>query len=627
MTRDARKTKSRQTGAHAKGVQDVRAQLDAQRGRGARHGQESQRLKDTRQKRKRAAVFSIVISAVLFATLAAIVIVNRVVGRSYEEYIQPVATLLPDSLLAGIAIMAATSIVIALGFYAFFTRFNRFNWTLDARRPLHALPLAFTRNDIIKTALVIFVFWLPIVVIMYPTGLTVDTYNQLYQYQTAAPTYYYTVGEWVDAEFIDHHPVFDTLLYGLFWQIGYLLGSQNAGLFALAVLQSVVLAVELGALVCYLGRLEIPYPLRFASLAFIAIFPFFGHYAMTVLKDTTYLTFFIPWMLMWVETARTHGKTLDRWGFLLVFMMLGGMCVLTKKMGVFVLAASLITLVFVARKRRAKVAISSIITLAVFCALLPAVAFPLLNVAPGGRQESLGPAIQHVTALIKEDPDALSDDEYEDVDKVFNVEYALDVYEPFRSDGAKSGFHPEATSDEIARFLQIWAMKGLEHPATYLKSTLQTSGLLYIPYLKMTYYSGEDLSAREAVYRDVSPDFIVDVSQPEDLVELNDHLEFDSIECAISDFPIISLFFTEGFYGSWVPFIALMIALFARPGVRKSAALRDDLPPFLIIALVPILFSVLFLLVSPVASPRYILPMMFTAPLQLGWAWYAMRQM
>ena len=48
---------------------------------------------------------------------------------------------------------------------------------------------------------------------------------------------------------------------------------------------------------------------------------------------------------------------------------------------------------------------------------------------------------------------------------------------------------------------------------------------------------------------------------------------------------------------------------------------------FLIIALVPILFSVLFLLVSPVASPRYILPMMFTAPLQLGWAWYAMRQM
>ena len=48
---------------------------------------------------------------------------------------------------------------------------------------------------------------------------------------------------------------------------------------------------------------------------------------------------------------------------------------------------------------------------------------------------------------------------------------------------------------------------------------------------------------------------------------------------------------------------------------------------FLIIALAPILFSVLFLLVSPVASPRYILPMMFTAPLQLGWAWHAMRQM
>ena len=611
--------------ANVKSAQDMREMLDGKRGQGARHGQESARMRDARTHRKRAAVFSLVIACVLFITLAGAVVIHHLVANDYPNYAQPFTGWLPDSIGAGCLIMAAASAVIALGFYLFFTRFNRFNWSLDARRPLRLLPLEFTRRDIVKAAVVVFVLWLPIIVIMYPTGLTVDTFNQLYQYQTTPPVYYYTLGEEVPAHFIDHHPVFDTLLYGLFWQMGDALGSQNAGLFALVMVQSIVLAVEMGALVCYLARINVPYPLRMLSLVFVAVFPFFGHYAATILKDTTYLTFFIPWMLMWVELARTHGRALDKPWFVIAFMLLGGFCVLSKKMGAFVLAPCLVLLVFLAERRRTKAALTGIVTLGVFCVLVPAIAFPLLNVAPGGKQEVIGPAIQHVTALALEDEDALSEQERADVNAVFNLDYAMKAYEPFRTDGAKSSFHPEATSEQIARFLQIWAAKGLEHPMTYITSTMETAGMLYIPYLKMTYYNGEDLSWRAAQYAEIDENFSVDVGQPQELIELNDRLEFDSIECAISDLPIISLFFTEGFFGSWVPFIAFMVTLFARRNARRHAEASGETPPFYIGALMPIVFCCLFLIVSPVASPRYVLPMMFCTPLLFGWAWYAMR--
>lgn len=599
----------------------------------------------------------------LFASLALAVAAYHLVKESYPDYIQPFVAWLPNSIPADLAIMLAFSAAAGIGFYLLFANFPRVNGAIEGFKPLRTLPLRFTRRDITRAGLVILALWAPIIAISYPTGLTADTFNQLYQFQTSAPTYYPTTGEMVNAEFIDHHPVFDTLLYGLFWQAGTLLGSQDAGVFVLAVLQAAVLAFELATLTCYLHRLRIPFALRLATLVFFAWFPFFGHYAATVLKDTTYLTVFVPWALMWVETARTRGETLDSRPFLIAFMLLGGLCVITKKLGVFVLVASLAVLAARVRGRRLKVVAAGGATLLVFCAILPAVVYPAIGgVAPGGRQEALSPAIQHVTALAHEDADALTDEERAICNNVFNLERATKRYTPFRTDAAKSTFHSDATTDDIIKFLQVWASQGLKHPVTYLVSTLETSGMLFIPFMKLTFYSGDSMASRAENYQDTNPEFNVTVAQPQFLVELNDYLEFHSPESAISDLPLISLFFTQGFYGGWVPFIAIMTTLFAcgplrrRPSpiseveppqspdssqaldarrgdelcenARQSSSettLRPVDQPYYLTALAPFAFTVLFLLVSPVASPRYILPLLFTTPLMLGWAWYALR--
>ena len=650
----------------------------------------SREIENTREHRRnpsrRAAAFAAILGCALFATLVAAVVAFQIVRKDYADLMQPFVSWLPENIAADLAIMAVAALAFSGGFYLLLSRFNRISSALSHVGPPRFLPLRFTRRDILKAGLVILVLWAPITVIMYPTGLTADTYNQLYQFQAAAPTYYPTTETVVNAEFIDHHPVFDTLLYGFFWQVGNLLGSQNAGVFALTVLQSIVLAFEMATLVCYLDRLRVPFALRVAALVFIAWFPFFGHYAATVLKDTTYLTVFIPWALMWVEAARTRGKALESTSFLAVFMVLGGLCIATKKMGVFVLIASLVVLAVSLRGRQpqqqqaerlerlpeqderrlqtlgrnssktltlpawSRVLIGGTATLAVFCLLLPAVLYPAIGgVAPGGRQEALGPAIQQVTALVRQDEDALSSEDREACNKVFNLNAAVKHFSAFSSDEAKSTFHDEATTGDIMHFLQIWAIQGIKHPATYLFTTFETSGLLFIPFAKLTYYSGDNVYGRAKDYTRTSPDFSISVSQPAELVALNDYLRSESLESKLSDMPVVSLFFTQGFYGGWVPLVALVATLYARPrrlrGLRDhrfepddarepvAAAKSDALPataldavsgPFSLTALAPFLFTVLFLLVSPVPSPRYILPLLFTAPLMLGWAWYAL---
>ena len=572
---------------------------------------------------KRAFGYSLAIALVLISTLFAAYAAKTIVSSSYSEYEQPFTSWLPQNPLAAAPILMACGAFIALAAYLLLTRFSQIQHVLERVKAPSFLTLELTRKNIIVSALFIFALWLPILILMYPTATTVDTFNQLYQFQTGSPTFYPTTIELVDAEYIDHHPVMDTLLYGAFWKAGYDLGLGSAGLFALVIVQSIILAAELSFCCCYLSRLNVPFVLRALALLFFALFPVFGHYAATVLKDVTYLTFFIPWTIIWLESCRTNGATLGNPKTLVVFMVLGGFCVITKKLGLFLLLPCLVVLVAAISSYRLRIAASSVAMLVVFCALIPAIVYPAIGgVAPGGKQESLGPAIQHVTALLREQPDAFSESELEDLNRVFNTKQAVRDFEEFRSDGAKSAYQSSATNEDIARFLQIWASQGLKHPVTYLAATFKTCGMLYIPFMKFTYYTDEDLSVRAAIFRTYG-DLTVDMSHPQPFVDAYNYFINESVEHRISDLPVVSLFFTMGFYGSWIPFIALALCLYARkPLAKRTFESNHRLRPLL--GLVPTVFSVALMLITPVASPRYVLPLLFTAPLLLGWAWLAL---
>ena len=120
------------------------------------------------------------------------------------------------------------------------------------------LNFAFDMKHVLKLAGVIFVCWLPVLILMYPCSINPDTTEQLFEFQTSAPTYYPWGNEYVDAEFVDHHPVFDTLLYGGITLLGDAIGSYNIAFFLFILLQGALGALGLAASCCYASRLAAP---------------------------------------------------------------------------------------------------------------------------------------------------------------------------------------------------------------------------------------------------------------------------------------------------------------------------------------------------------------------------------
>ena len=83
------------------------------------------------------------------------------------------------------------------------------------------------KKRFLRTALLFAVAWIPYCVIRFPGNMDFDSYWQLMQ------IYGYSL-------FSDHHPVFDTLLFGLFWKIGSVLGSNRISVFLYCGIQIIL---------------------------------------------------------------------------------------------------------------------------------------------------------------------------------------------------------------------------------------------------------------------------------------------------------------------------------------------------------------------------------------------------
>jgi len=102
------------------------------------------------------------------------------------------------------------------------------------------------RRSIILHALVMFAAWLPYLIAVFPGTMNWDTAYQIDQCYSDGTVW---VVPWADTEsvsdahFSDHHPLFDTLLYGVFaLSSDKLFGTWNYGVFAFVVLQAIFTA-------------------------------------------------------------------------------------------------------------------------------------------------------------------------------------------------------------------------------------------------------------------------------------------------------------------------------------------------------------------------------------------------
>lgn len=464
------------------------------------------------------------------------------------------------------------------------------------------MPLNFDRKSIALCFLVIYIFWLPWVILHYPCGMSSDTVNQLYQYTSSAPTFYTTLGTFYDAEFIDHHPVFDTLVFGFFYCIGDTTEAHTAGLFAYSLIMSILTALILAVCLCYLSLLKVPHAVRLALMAFVIAFPPIVLNATTMLKDPFFSTFYLLFFLLYIEAFRTRGAALKRISFLVGFILVSGLCILTLKLAPYLVIGSLLLLLITSTEARKRVLLTVLVTPLIFIFAFQLAVYPAIGgVQPGGKQESYGVFFQQAVTVLKKHYPDVTEEEYQAVNKVVNVSAAKKKYNPHLTDPVKNAIRRDATDKDFLEFIRAYISIGLKHPYAYFRSIAGTTGMMYAPGMPFG-YRYQDFSDKLVSESLAKLGFHFDVAVPEGIS--NASYSLWSFTVAVQANPLIAIVFSLGLVAAWIPVFCFLLS-----------AARDKR---YWICYSPVILFVCLLSLHPASGERYVLPMLYTTVLTVG---------
>ncbi len=556
----------------------------------------------------------------LLVVISIVVALSGVVGESYilgEG--RPKFSLVESLLLFVIGAIVFAAIAIGVDFlYGLCSRQKksiRDNKRENKRHFLDALTPKMSFRSVAAFSAVMLLVWLPWLIVCFPGATDFDAYYMISEFYpeshplTVVPTPYYEY-ETIDAQFVDHHPFFTTLVFGAFAIVSDILtGSWTWGIFVYVLLQGILTSVALNISLAYLSSRGCPRGIVIAGFIFLCVIPFVPNFAFYMTKDSLYGLLFIPYFMMLFEIVRLRGEVNLSTKRVIAFVLLGILLSLTKKTGLYVVVPTAIFAAIVLRKQCKVFITQAIACLVTMMLVLPMIVFPMFNVADGGKQEAIGLLFQQTAAYAKRHPALYLPEEKAAVDAVSDYNTLGRVYDYKLHDAAKWLYKQDSTNEELFEYIKAWAALGLRDPEAYLSAFMGVAGQYLSP--SATYQvdliglsrhindwhviygaEGDNQDRGRLVYE-----------YPEEMWDFQ-HGVFKEFWMGISNIPIIGLLFQMVLYMFWVPALALFVIL------------RRQLKAGVLI--LPIFISLLFCLIGPFYSARYCVAIIYITPLLVG---------
>ena len=340
-----------------------------------------------------------------------------------------------------------------------------------SRNAIWRFTHANTPQGVVMDAGRILICWLPYIVALFPGVLYWDTGDQLAQF------FGLSVWDMEPGQIWDHHPFFDTYIYGAFLGSSHALtGSYVPGIFAHSFLQCVVFATMFTACLAYLAGKQINRHALTAITTFVCFFPVFPIAAMSMSKDVTHTMFFLIWLYLYVRMLDSGFTLLKKPWFLAAFVLTSVLASLTQKVGMYVIVVCLLTTLLIRVRVKGSLRLRSVcaaLAVLIFVSvnvLLPAYVYPALNIVPGGKQAAIVVPLQMLGRAAHDHPDDISTEEKQTVDAYMSSTWdqISQNYVPYLSDPV-TGYSLKGEVS-TARFLKVWASIGLRHPMSYVNS-------------------------------------------------------------------------------------------------------------------------------------------------------------
>lgn len=445
----------------------------------------------------------------------------------------------------------------------------------------------------IRLAAVFFVCWLPYFILLYPGVSNWDVAAEIAQWFHIRIEFILNMSAVRGPEIYitNHHPFFDTVIFGSFVKAGLkLFGSAQAGVALYSVCQTAVMAILYAAVIVYLEDRK---QAKILCLkVFVAAFPLFGVYSVSMLKDTLFAlsVLFASFMLLRFADDREKAfRDLPACGLLVLSLILMS---LTKNQGVYIAVITCLVLLLLFRKFRKQIAACVMITVVFYFGIWNGIVLPACHVAPGGKQEAIAFMFQQTALYVKEYPDEVTEHERMIINNLLPYDRLPDLYDPDIYDNVKDKYKQNATPAMRRAYYRVWFRMFLKHPECYFRALIRTCyGFFRIEQDNWLIYSKLD----NAVGSD-SPVYVTN-SYPDKNVPgilVSAFFLFQRI-------PLVNLLFSVSFC-NW-----LVIYAFFHMICRKTYAQ--------IAVIMPALVSVGIYLVSPFnANARYVMPAIMLMP-------------
>lgn len=436
---------------------------------------------------------------------------------------------------------------------------------------------------------VIFICWLPYLIVTYPGSISYDGGTQLFQIMGYAPL-------------TNHHPVLSTILMGICLRVGQKIHSDNLGIFIYTLLQSTAFAMALALSVSYLKKLKISLKFRLCTLVFFSLFSLWPMYAQWYVKDTLFAAMTLVYFVCMIKLVKNDYKHFYQ--IMLLIVIVGCLVALLRNNGIYIVILSLpFAAINMNQKRnRVWILIASVIMLVSYSGFNNIV-LKGNNIEGSSKKEMLSLPFQQTANYIRSYSDQVTEQEREAIDRVLDYDTIPNIYNPSLADPVKETYKCKMLSDKeqkeaLSAYFKVWGKQLLKHPLNYIKTGICVTYDYYYPENKHVLGTSHVSIGNES-FMQIFTGFINEYQLE----------SFAGVRTGLAQFhrfminmPFISIFDYAGIY-TWIYFICFIVLL----RKHKYRELTSLFAPIVVI---------LVCLVSPVnGTSRYMLPAMIGMPL------------
>ena len=456
------------------------------------------------------------------------------------------------------------------------------------------LPRLWDRHPFLFPFAVIFLLWLPYVVLKYPGGIDYDSYYQLLEPLGLFPL-------------TNHWPVSSSYFFAGGYLLGKtLFGSSNAGLFTAVILQSLFCAACLAYSLRAMVRLRLNNALLVLTLAVYSLTTIFSRYTTSLGKDSLFACALLLCLsliaeLLFEKVPATTGRLA---GLAAACLLMG----VLRSNGPHLLLALLLILIpatLLSRRKDGGLPIGKV-TAAVGAALCLCMGYlnlllPVLGIPGASTGEALSLPLMQTARYVKYYPEEVTEEERQIIDQVVDYDRLAAAYNERLSDAVKGSYRGDGAP--LLQYLKVWLRQGLRHPEVYFSATFNNIYGYFYPGARedaMGLYMQYD-PVRDAPVQLFSLPEEAAAQRAERLDKLSDFI------LAFENFPL----FYPVCNGPIQVWLALYLALVALCHGRGR----------LLILLAPSVVSVLICVAGPTFfhnGLRYALPIIFANPFLLG---------